>query len=405
MTREEFLKQVWLPYPAQPVTHNSAGRIINISQTTAKLDNESYVNIPKEWLAVLRVGDIISVKLEQNQTKELTLLAPQLNRPLVTSSDPDRQKKWNHFLSQIRHFFSGQSFLEVQTPTLVKCPGTEPFLDAFETRFKMGQHYEDLFLPTSPELHLKKLLARGYRQIFEIKTCFRNGEISQSHQPEFHMLEWYRAYSNLQTIKNDTMALLKNLSESPLQFSSVSISELFEKHVGQKLFPDTNLITLKSWATQLGLNVENYTDWDDVFHLIYLEKIEPQLNSAEYKSQPVFVEKYPPSQAAFARLGSDGWAERFELYWQGLEICNAFHEVNDPELQQKRMRADLEKKQMIGKASVELDGDFFQALESGMPPSGGIALGLERLFMAMHGITDISSLKLFPMKNHFEKSD
>ena len=106
----------------------------------------------------------------------------------------------------------------------------------------------------------------------------------------------------------------------------------------------------------------------------------------------VFVEKYPPYQAALARIDKDGWAERFEVYWKGLELANAFHELNNPKIQRERANDDLEKKKQLGKKSVTLDEEFFQSLEYGMPPSAGIALGVERLYMALKNVKSIDSL-------------
>jgi lysyl-tRNA synthetase class 2 len=116
-----------------------------------------------------------------------------------------------------------------------------------------------------------------------------------------------------------------------------------------------------------------------------MEKIENQWP----KDRLVFVEKYPPYQAALARVGSDGWAERFEAYWQGLELANAFHELNNPVLQRERAEDDLKKKQQLGKKPIELDAEFFAALDYGLPPAAGIALGLERLYMALYRLPDI----------------
>ncbi len=125
--------------------------------------------------------------------------------------------------------------------------------------------------------------------------------------------------------------------------------------------------------------------------LIFMEKIESQLPQDEL----IFVEKYPPYQAALARLTEDGWGDRFEVYWKGLELANAFHELNDPSIQRRRSEEDLQKKKDLHKEAVSLDEEFFQCLEAGMPPSGGIALGVERLFMALFDIKTIKDLRVF----------
>jgi lysyl-tRNA synthetase class 2 len=377
-----------------PPNHNVSGRIINISESRATLDDNSEVKLPIEWLPLLKTGDIISAKAEGGKT-EILLLAPNLTslQKVLPKINSGTQKKWNDFLKKVNQFFEQRGFSFVHTPTLVKCPGTEPFLDVFTTEFKMGNRTEKYFLPTSPEIHLKKALSTGLRQVFEIKNCFRNGEISKTHQPEFLMLEWYRAYANLEKIQKDTIDLIFELSGREYSIEKVSVAQLFKKYLGKDLKPDTNLQEIKSWALEFGFDqVEKFELWDDVFYLLYVEKIEPQLKT----DHPLFVEKYPHSQAAYARIGDDGWAERFEMYWKGLEICNAFHEINDPALQETRMKKDNQLKQSIGKESVDIDFDFLSALETGMPPSAGNALGLERLFMVLNNIDQISDLKAFP---------
>jgi lysyl-tRNA synthetase class 2 len=257
-------------------------------------------------------------------------------------------------------------------------------------------------LPTSPEISLKKMLAGGYEKIFEIRPCFRNGEITDTHQPEFFMLEWYRAYSDLERIKQDVLRLIEFVTEiemtqkhEALRFETKTMAQLFDEILDFKLTPTTPAEELAALAERLGLSTRGYELWDDLFYLIFVDQIEPRIQS----EHPVFVEKYPPSQAALARLTDDGWGDRFELYWKGLEIANAFHELNDPKIQWARFQEDLAKKRQLGKETPMLDEDFMQALRSGMPPSGGIALGLERLFMASRGLAQIQNLKVFPMRN------
>ena len=316
----------------------------------------------------------------------------------MQTGQPPWLPQWMDFLNHVRTFFRGKNLLEVQTPTLVNCPGTEPFLDLFSTELVMGSRRQKFYLPTSPELSLKKLLAQGYSEIFEIKNCFRNGEISERHQPEFYMLEWYRTFCDLSQIQQDISHLFEYLAEvlpnsryykKTFQFHKKSMSQLFADHLQFELTPTTSIEELKVLAAKLGLHAQDYNLWDDVFYLIFIEKIEPFLDSTE----PLFVEKYPPSQAALARLTDDGWGDRFELYWQGLELANAFHELNDPVLQEQRFNEDLEKKKQTGREVPPLDTDFIKALYQGMPPAAGIALGLERLFMVFYGIADIGEIR------------
>lgn len=342
---------------------------------------------------ILREGDLIAV-LDEN---EIVLLAPALRSLPRPAFDRRRQELWNHFIATLREFFVSDDFHEMKTPTLVACPGTEPSLDVFSTELKIGSRRQKLFLPTSPELHLKKALSLGAEKIFEIAPCFRNGEITEKHQPEFTLLEWYRAYDRGENVRQDVEKLVAYLSRKlkvpgPRRISRYTVAELFQKYLQFELLPETSLAELKSLAEKAGVDARSADGIDDYFFLIFMDKIESQLPFDEL----IFVEKYPPYQAALARLTEDGWGDRFEVYWKGLELANAFHELNDPRIQRQRFNEDLQKKKQMGKEEILLDEEFLQCLEAGLPPSAGIALGVERLFMAFYDVPRISDLKLFP---------
>ncbi len=405
MDRSEYLRNIWFRYPAMPTYSSAHGRIysldrdfqVNIElEMTLERDGQFYhVEFAKApiYSEFLVEGDIVAVI----SAEAIMLLSPALQALPIKKYDHELQRHWNHYLSLLRDFFSQQGFHEVKTPTLVCCPGTEPSLDVFSTDLKIGSQYQKLFLPTSPELHLKKVLASGAEKIFEIATCFRNGEVTTTHQPEFQMLEWYRAYANSSIIKKDVENLVVFLASNldkpkPQKVRSYAVSDLFKKYCNFNLTPQTSLQELKSLAEKLKVDVCSAESIDDYFFLIFMDKIENQLPADEL----VFVEKYPPYQAALARLTNDGWGDRFEVYWQGMELANAFHELNDPVIQRMRTQEDLQKKKHMGKTEVPVDQQFMQTLEAGLPPSAGIALGLERLFMAFYSIKKISDLKLFP---------
>lgn len=346
------------------------------------------------WALALQEGDILVLITES----KWLLLAPAL-KSASRVFPLDTQKNWNIFLQKVREYFSQKKFLELKTPTLVPCPGTEPSLDVFKTELKIGSHHKTMFLPTSPELHLKKSLAMGAERIFEIAPCFRNGELTERHQPEFLMLEWYRAFSDLNEIKQDVLSLVNFLCQelkitAPKKIKSYTVAELFHLHCEFLLKPETSEEELRALAQQKGVDVRAAESIDDVFFLIFTEKIENQFDPEEL----VFVEAYPPYQAALARVTPEGWGDRFEFYWRGLELGNAFNELNDPRIQRQRSREDLAKKKTAHKEPVPLDEEFFQLLEAGMPPAGGIAVGLERLFMAMTRTVDLGEIRLFPYK-------
>lgn len=385
-----------------PESFQAAGRIYQIQREDDSLklvlhrDSQihkiQFEKAPKNSEYLIE-GDIVAIV----SASEVVLLAPQQNPLPHRTFDKELTQKWGAYLQFIRQFFTSQGFVELKTPSLVVCPGTEPSLDVFSTQLKVGSRQEKLFLPTSPELHLKKSLALGAEKVFELAPCFRNGEVTEKHQPEFLMLEWYRSYASLIQIKEDLIKLVQQAAQAlkvagPEKVSTFSVAELFKLHCDFDLKPETSKEELKALAEKIGVDVRSAESIDDYFFLIFMDKIESQLPADEL----VFVEKYPPYQAALARLTADGWGDRFEAYWKGLELCNAFHELNDPTVQRLRSKEDLQKKLEMNKEPIALDTEFFQCLDAGMPPSGGIALGVERLFMALNGLDRISRLYLFP---------
>jgi lysyl-tRNA synthetase class 2 len=332
------------------------------------------------------------------EARKILLLAPgQANEVVSSPFSISRSREWADFVDAVRGFFNQQRFIEAATPTLVPSPGTEPFLDPFRTEWQFGSIRREYFLPTSPEFHLKKMLTMGWTRIFEFKSCFRNGEISEHHQPEFLMLEWYRAYSNLKVIANDVESLIGQLAakfcpEKQIpNLKRTTISQLFKDCLCFSLTPQTTRFELLELAKSHGLDCRGDDSWDDIYFRLFLEKIESKLGM----DGPVLVSDYPPSQAALARIGQNGFADRFEVYWRGLELANAFHELNDPAGNEERFRDDSIKKAALGKAPVPVDDELMACIRAGMPPAGGIALGMERLFMALFEIDSISETRAF----------
>ena len=385
----------WPKYPETPRGALKFGRVHQMRLGVQNVSDWKYKDFPDfKGEDILADGDLIAV-MPQSQ---FILLTPNLTTNsgfYKVESDPwTRVKNWNEYINYVRQFFKEKRFLDVKTNTLVECPGTEPSLEVFRTEFQWESKSKVYFLPTSPELNLKKMLSMGAERIFEIAPVFRNGELTEKHQFEFLMIEWYRAFSGLHTIKHDVIELIEFLSdqlrvERPKEVLTFTVPDLFKQYCQFDLKPDTSIDELKNLALRLGVDIQSAQTIDDYFYLIFMDKI-------EYQWPPdrlVFLEKYPPYQAALARLGADGWAERFEVYWNGLELGNAFHELNDPHLQRQRSMEDLEKKKLAGKSEIRLDEDFFQALEFGLPPSSGIAMGLERIYMALKKINRISAVK------------
>lgn len=355
-----------------------------------------------------RYGDQIAVKVEEVlkrnssddeveiklKISEVMMLAPAITEPKLKNFST--QKKWKEFLNDVRSFFEGEGLKEISTSTLVKCPGLEPTLEPFQTTWKVGTKEEILFLPTSPEIQIKKKICQGASDVFEIKSCFRNEEESTHHLPEFHMIEWYRGYSRLDAIENDVANLVKFLvnkksensgspNEESISIQRRSIAELVKKYLNFELTPKTTKEELQDLADEKGISTSEKDSWNDVFHRLWIELVEPKL----INEGPLIVHSYPPSQAALARTGEEGWIERFEFYWQGFEIANAFHEVNDPHLQKQRWQQEMDERTHLQTTKLEADDELIVFQHTGMPPTSGIALGLERLFMAIHSVDDI----------------
>ncbi|MGE3387102.1 MAG: amino acid--tRNA ligase-related protein [Bdellovibrionales bacterium] len=427
--REEYLNQIWPGYPPAPrgaqslawaqkagsskdfawvggeVLQLSKGELWLVAQGVTRCFQASemiFFKTSPDWVVeeVLRSGDKVVVRLDEDRL-EVMLLAPAWREGRKSPLSTEVAQLWPRFLTTLRAHFNELGFIEVNTPTLVPNPGYEPTLEPFAVELRQGREKRKLFLPTSPELHLKKMLCEGWSEIFEIRSCFRNDEFSEQHQPEFTMLEWYRSYCGLGQLADDLEQLVRAAVEpanaAALQFKKISVADLFQTVLNFKLTPQTTGHDLHQlWRSRQNENLQNVAPaetWNDLYHRLWVEYLDPWL--AQQKD-PVIVTGFPPSQAALSRIGEDGWAERLELYWSGLEIANGFHELNNPFEQRKRAEADLAERQRLGLTKIENDEQFLLALESGMAPGVGIAVGLERLFMAIYGERDIKKLKAFP---------
>lgn len=301
------------------------------------------------------------------------------------------------FVQKVRSFLVERGLSEVFTPTLVTCPGLEPSLEPFQTTVTRARETRVAYLPTSPEIHLKKAISEGWTDIFEIKNCFRRGEFSPHHENEFLMLEWYRAFDDLTLVEQDLRELVASLSEESFEIHSTGFAELFRDVLSFNLTPATTANELRGLCVALGIHNVPGDSFNDLFHRLLIDRIEPHLVGMG----AVIVHRFPPSQAALAKLDADGWADRFEFYWRGLEIANAFNEVVDADEQMRRWEAERAERRRLGTSELPIDENMIQALRRGLPPSGGIALGLERLYMACAGVDDIKELRLFSAADLF----
>jgi lysyl-tRNA synthetase class 2 len=298
-------------------------------------------------------------------------------------------------------FFKSRGFTQTRTPTLVKSPGMETHIRPY--KLATGE-----FIPTSPEFAMKKLLVGGLEKIFQICPAFRYEPTSKTHHPEFTILEWYRAYAGYEEIMNDFELLVEELAmdffgKPEIEFEGKVISvktpwprlrvrDLFLQMVEVDLVKNNTVEKLSHDVRRLGLSVDSTDTWDDLYFKIWLNFIEDRLP----KDKAVFVYRYPPSQSALAVIDSDEdgirWARRFEPYAGGLELGNAFEELTDPIEQRKRFVEDMNLREEIYGPSFPkspIDEEFIEALKEGMPPSGGIAVGVDRLVMLLANEPDI----------------
>ncbi len=319
----------------------------------------------------------------------------------------------DRILATIRRFFTEENFVEVDTPALQVSPGMEPHLMAFATELaEPGEGTRPRYLQTSPEFAMKKLLVAGLPKIFQLAPCFRNGERSPTHSPEFTMLEWYRAEAGYRDLMADCEALLRAVG-GPLRrqgksadpqapWHYLSVAEAFARYCGIDLLataPDPlapSLARLAEAARPLGIAPHEGDQWEDLFFRLFLEHIEPHLGIGA----PTVLYDYPVSMAALARAkrGDQRLAERFELYVCGLELANGFGELTDAALQRRRFIADQEAKRARYGVVYPIDEDFLAALAHGMPESAGIALGVDRLVMLASGAEHIEDVLWAPVQ-------
>ena len=294
---------------------------------------------------------------------------------------------------RIRAFFDALGVLEVETPILASTGVTDPHIDSLQTRW--SEHSLPVYLQTSPEYAMKRLLAAGSGDIFQISRVFRYGERGRQHHPEFSMLEWYRlAYDHHRLMLEVDDLIRKCLTEHmPLGQSLFwTYRDAWQQSIELDPF-DASIDELKSFVADRCIDVSGLEDdHDSWLQLIMSHCVEPALP----KDRPVFIHDFPASQAALARIRQDAIpvAERFELYINGMELANGFHELNDADEQRRRFVADLDKRQQMGKAAIPVDEKLLAALPQ-MPDCAGVAVGLDRLVMLAAGATVIDDVLSF----------
>jgi len=324
------------------------------------------------------------------------VVSPELTSPAPgedwrPNASLDVLRKRAQFLQSIRSFFATRDVLEVETPILSAAGNTSPLIDSFTCHYRGPARAEGqwLYLHTSPEFPMKRLLASGSGPIYQICKVFRNGEMGARHNPEFTMLEWYRPHWHYHQLMDEVSALVETVCGLPVA-ARISYADVFAQAFGVDVHV-ADVRQLRQVASHHGLDDvtwgdENIDFWRD---LLMSHLIEPTLGLAG----PVFVYDYPASQAALAqvRQGEPPLAERFELYWRGVELANGYQELLDGDGLALRMDDELQIRQTLKQPSIPRDERLLAAQRAGLPPCAGVALGVDRLFMLQQGLPDVAS--------------
>jgi elongation factor P--(R)-beta-lysine ligase len=324
--------------------------------------------------------------------------------------DTERLHRRVAIIRAVRSFFDGQGFLEVDTPVAVTAPAPEAHIEAPAVTLHTEGRAHRRFLQTSPELSMKRLLVGGLDRIYQIAPVFRDADFSAIHRPEFRLLEWYRKHSSWDALLDDCEGLLRACARAAGlsdrfryqareidltgPFRRISMDEAFRAHAGFSILDALDPARLRAELDAVGLHSVADDSWDDLFHRVFLSKIEPVILA---DPRPVFLTHYPAPLAALARLDPKDprASERFELFVGDMELANGFGELVDADLQRRRFERDRETRRQAGFNDYPLDERFLAALAS-LPPSAGIALGVDRLLMLLLDVDDIDAVGFIP---------
>ena len=298
-------------------------------------------------------------------------------------------------LQKIRQFFAQREVLEVDTPVLSHASVTDAHLHSFCTQFThpFSPQASTLYLQTSPEFAMKRLLCAGSGAIYQICKSFRNEEAGRFHNPEFTMLEWYRpGFDHLQL-----MTEIDELIQMVVGCDSaerVTYQDVFKQYLGYCPLTAT-LTDIKTLASQYGYAdiAANENEKDTLLMLLFSQHVEPKIG----QDRPCFVMNFPASQAALARINPTNplVAERFELYFKGIELANGFHELTDGPEQLRRFEQDNVKRQHMGLEIMPIDHNFIAAIDYGLPACAGVAVGIDRLLMLALNYSEIDQVIAF----------
>lgn len=323
----------------------------------------------------------------------------------------------NTIKEEIRSFFRKRNVTEVETPILQLSPGMELHLKAFSTLWENlnSKKKKDFYLHSSPEFAMKRLLSMGSGDIFQLARCFRNEACSPTHHPEFSLLEWYRVNMDYRELMEEVVDFVRacavrasrkhflweGIESDPFQdWEKISVVEAFKKYaeldllssLGDGLNPSA--VLLAKQAEKIAIRCSEEDSWEDIFFRIFLNRIEKKLGHPS----PTILYHYPASMAALSRVEEEDtrFSRRFEVYVSGLELANAFEELQDPEEQRDRFLKTIKEKEELYGFSYPMDESFLASLKR-LPPSSGIALGFDRLMMLLTGSKSIEEVLWLPI--------
>lgn len=310
------------------------------------------------------------------------------------SASIERLRARADIIDQIRRFFADRQVLEVDTPALSRAAVSDPHLFPFVTPFEPegGGERSLLYLHTSPEYPMKRLLAAGSGAIWQLCKVFRNGETGTRHNPEFSMLEWYRPGFDHHQLMDEVAELVRDVIGCP-PIHKVTYSRLFVDHLGLDIHQCETAELARVGRMRCGF--EGELDRDGWLNLLFSHCIEPAL------LEPTMVYAFPASQAALARIVEEDdtlpCAARFELFIQGMELANGYYELTDAAEQAQRFEADQARRRELGRPVLPVDNNLVAALGHGLPDCAGVALGVDRLVMLALGVTRIDEVVAFTL--------
>ncbi|MCC7419504.1 MAG: EF-P lysine aminoacylase GenX [Planctomycetaceae bacterium] len=344
-------------------------------------------------------------------------LTVQSGAPYLPSAELDVIRLRSTLLQAIRRYFLDIGYWEVETPVLSRDVVVDAHLDPFRTESSSLPSAETFYLQTSPEFHMKRLLAAGAAQIFQLSRVMRRGEVGRLHNPEFTMIEWYRVGDTMHEQMACTEGLVRAVVDAAIwqggqgriegalalglrmgtaPFLRLTYDEAFEQYAGQRVL-DCTTEELAALAERHGISAPpglQRDDRDGWLNLLLACVVEPNLGT----TRPVFLYDFPASQSALAQVRDDNppVAERFELYIGGIELCNGYHELTDPDELRKRIEVQSDIRSREGLSALPAGSRLLEAMDAGLPECSGVALGFDRLVMLAAGKESLAEVMAFP---------